>query len=209
MTILKKRRILITIAISTVAVCCAAYGIWFLLSDWGYTKKIPLDEQQKRQVFLDTAQEWLGYNDADQSHQQIIDLYNAHEPLAQGYQVQYDDKWCATFVSATAIRCGYTSIVPTECSCERQIDLFKQLSRWEEGDSYVPLPGDIIYYSSQDNGIGDCDTWSDHVGIVIGTRLNWIKVLEGNNQNAVRFCYIHVNAVTIRGYGLPDYASLS
>ncbi len=209
MTILKKRRILITIAISTVAVCCAAYGIWFLLSDWGYTKEIPLDEQQKRQVFLDTAQEWLGYNGADQSHQQIIDLYNAHEPLAQGYQVQYDDKWCATFVSATAIQCGYTSIVPTECSCERQIDLFKQLSRWDESDSYVPLPGDIIYYSSQDNGIGDCDTWSDHVGIVFGTRLNWIKVLEGNNQNAVRFRYIHVNAVTIRGYGLPDYASLS
>lgn len=204
----KKRRILITIAISAVAVCCAAYGIWFLISDWDYPREIPLDEQQKRQVFLDTAQEWLGYNDTDQSHRQIIDLYNAHEPLAQGYRVQYDDEWCATFVSATAIRCGYTNIVPTECSCERQINLFKQLTRWEESDSYVPLPGDIIYYSSEDNGIGDCDTWSDHVGIVIGTRLNWIKVLEGNNQNAVRIRYIHVNAVTIRGYGLPDYTSL-
>ena len=209
MTILKKHRTLIIISVSLIAVCCAAYGLWFLISDWGYAREISLAEQQKRQLFLDTAQAWLGYSEDDQSHREMIDLYNGHEPLAQGYQVQYGDKWCATFVSATAIQCSYTGIIPTECSCERQIALFQQLSCWEEDDAYVPLPGDIIYYSSEDNGLGDCTAWSDHVGIVVGTRLNWIKVLEGNNQNAVRFRYIPINAVTIRGYGLPDYASIS
>ena len=37
------------------------------------------------------AQSWLGYNEADGSHKQIIDTYNAHKPLARGYKVKYTD----------------------------------------------------------------------------------------------------------------------
>lgn len=45
-------------------------------------------EAQLRQEFLDTADAWLGCKESDGSHKPIIDIYNAHEPLAQGYQVK-------------------------------------------------------------------------------------------------------------------------
>jgi len=64
----------------------------------------------------------------------------------------------------------------------------------------------VIYYAQKDTAIGDCTGWADHVGIVVGTSGNFIKVIEGNNNNAVRYRYIRKNDYTIRGYGLPDYS---
>ena len=73
------------------------------------------------------AQAWLGRKESDGSHREIIDIYNAHKPLARGYKVTYTDAWCATFVSAVAIKLGYTDIIPTECGCPKMIELFKNL----------------------------------------------------------------------------------
>jgi len=80
------------------------------------------------------------------------------------------------------------------------------LAAWEEKDDYTPLPGDIIYYCNSDRGLGDCIGWSDHVGIVVGTWGNFIKVIEGNYGGRVAYRYIPINAPTIRGYGLPNFS---
>ena len=166
--------------------------------------EVPEAERQLRLHLVETAEQWLGYNEQSGSHKEIIDLYNAFEPLAQGYTVQYDDQWCATFVSAAAIESELTDIIPT-----RQIELFQQLDSWEEADDYMPLPGDIIYYCrSNTDMIKDCTGWSDHVGIVVGTNGNKIKVLEGNYGDAVAYRKINVDATIIRGYAVPDYSSL-
>ena len=176
---------------------------------YGFAREIPDMEQQLRLKLLDTAASWLGSNEADGSHQAIIDRYNSHEPLAQGYRVQYDDQWCATFVSASAIEAGFTEIIPTECGCQRQIELFQKLGTWQEADDHVPLPGDIVYYCRNNTDvINDCTGWSDHVGIVVGTSDDWIKVIEGNYGDRVAYNYIKVNEVSIRGYAVPDYSSL-
>ena len=174
---------------------------------YGFAREVSLEEQTLRLSLVQAAENWLGCKEADGSHQPIIDLYNAYEPLAQGYTVKYTDQWCATFVSAAAITAELTDIIPTECGCQRQIGLFEQLDCWEEKDDYVPLPGDIIFYATTASGIGDCTDWSDHVGIVVGTNGNRIKVIEGNNGEAVRYRYLYTTDPTIRGYGLPDYAS--
>ena len=108
------------------------------------------------QVVQTTAESYLGCQESDGSHEAIIDLYNAHEPLAQNYTVQYTDSWCAAFVIAVSIRCGLTDIIPTECSCERLIGLFGELGRWQEDDNYTPLPGDIIFYDWDEKRLGDC-----------------------------------------------------
>lgn len=122
--------------------------------------------------------------------------------------MQYTDSWCATYVSAVAIRCGLTDIIPTECGCERQIELFKNLGRWEEDDSYYPAPGDIIYYStSGSKKSGDNVGWSDHVGIVVSVEGKAITVIEGNYGHQVKYRTIKVGNKLIRGYGVPDYAS--
>lgn len=176
---------------------------------YGFARELPEAEKQLRLKLVETAQSWLGSNEADGSHQAIIDLYNGHTPLAQGYTVQYDDQWCATFVSASAIEAGLTQIIPTECGCQRQIGLFQELGTWQEDDAHIPLPGDIIYYSRNNtDNVNDCEAWSDHVGIVVGTSDNWIKVIEGNYGDRVDYRYIKADATIIRGYAVPDYSLL-
>ena len=127
--------------------------------------------------------------------------------MARGYTVTYEDAWCATFDSAVAIQCGLVDIIPTECGCTPQIELFQQMDRWVEDDAYVPLPGDLIYYHWNCEETEDCQKRSDHVGIVVGTKGPFIKVIEGNKDNDVSYRYTMVDAPGIRGYGIPDYES--
>ena len=176
-------------------------------ANFTYDHTVAGSEAMIRDKFVATAEEWLGCKESDGSHKPIIDLYNSHKPLARGYAVQYDDEWCATFVSAVSIKTGLTDIIPTECSCEQQIELFKKLECWVEDDAYVPLPGDIIYYRmDNDKKAGDCTTWSDHVGIVIGTAEGHIKAIEGNKNEDVSCRILPIDDVIIRGFAVPDYA---
>lgn len=194
------------VSLLTVIVLCIGLSLcgpqhW----DYGFARSVSADEEALRRRVVTTAQQWLDCKESDGTHRPIVDLYNSHTPLAQGYEVQYDDDWCATFVSAVAIRSDLTDIIPTECGCQRQIALFKDLDRWIEDDAYIPLPGDIIYYATKDDGLGDCHDWSDHVGIVVGTARGYIKVIEGNKSDEVAYRYIKIDAPTIRGFATPDY----
>lgn len=151
------------------------------------------------------AKAWLGKKEADGSHRAIIDTYNAHKPLARGYKVKYTDAWCATFVSAVAIKLGYTDIIPTECGCGPMIELMKKKGIWQENDAYTPKAGDVIFYDWQDSGAGDNKGSADHVGIVEKVTGSVITVIEGNKNNAVESRTLQVNGKSIRGYGVPKY----
>ena len=155
---------------------------------------------------VEQAKAWLGYKESNGTHQKIIDIYNAHKPLARGYAVQYDDPWCATFVSSVAIKLGYTSIMPTECSCTKMIERYKKLGCWFEDDSRVPNPGDLIFYDWQDTGKGDNRGSVEHVGIVEKVSNGKITVIEGNYSNSVKRRTLDVNGRYIRGYCVPKYA---
>lgn len=156
-------------------------------------------------TILDIARGWIGRKESNGSHHEIIDVYNNHKPLARGYKVKYTDSWCATFVSACAIKVGYTDIIPLECSCNQMINGFKKIGRWCEDDAHVPSPGDVIFYDWQDKGVGDNKGSSDHVGIVEKVEGNTITVIEGNKNDAVGRRKLQVNGRYIRGYGLPKY----
>lgn len=151
------------------------------------------------------AKAWLGCNEADGTHKKIIDVYNAHTPLARGYKVKYTDAWCATFVSAVAIQAGVTAILPIECGCGEMVKLFQKKGCWVEADSHKPSAGDVIFYDWEDSGKGDNTGWPDHVGIVEKVTDKRITVIEGNYSNSVKRRYIDVNAKLIRGYGVPKY----
>lgn len=151
------------------------------------------------------AESWIGCKESNGTHKKIIDVYNAHKPLARGYAVKYTDSWCATFVSAVAIKCGATNIIPTECGCEKQIELFKKLGVWIENENRVPAAGNIIYYHWDDNGTGDCKGFANHVGIVQKVVDKTIYVIEGNYNNAVGVRKIAINAKGIRGFATPKY----
>lgn len=156
-------------------------------------------------TILDIARGWIGRKESNGTHKEIIDVYNNHKPLARGYKVKYTDSWCATFVSACAIKANYTDIIPLECSCNKMIEKFKNMGRWTEDDGHVSHLGDVIFYDWQDNGKGDNKGSSDHVGIVEKVEGSTITVIEGNKNDAVARRTIKVNGRYIRGYGLPKY----
>ena len=166
-----------------------------------------MTENEIRNQVVSTAKKYLGCKESDGTHKKIIDIYNAHKPLARGYAVKYTDAWCATFVSAVAILCGLTDIMPTECSCAKMLELYKQKGRWKEDDSYTPKIADVVMYDWGDSGNGDNTGSPDHVGIVVYISGNTMKILEGNISDSVNYRTLSVNGKYIRGYCLPDYAS--
>ena len=175
---------------------------------FGFAYEVPTEEANARMKLVDTACGWVGVHEDDGSHHFIIDLYNTVTPLPRDYRVTYDNAWCDAFVSAAALESGMTDILPPECSCSRQIKLFQELGRWEENDSYHPLPGDVIYYTWHPSHSMDCIDPPDHVGIVVGTYGPFIRVVEGNmDDGTAGYRNIWRNDLRIRGYGLPDYAS--
>lgn len=154
---------------------------------------------------INLARSWIGKKESNGSFKEIIDIYNTQNPLPRNYKVKYNDSWCATTVSAVAVKLGYTSIIPTECSCERMIELFRALDCWIENENRTPEPGEIIFYDWDDSGKGDNKGWSDHVGIVEKVSGGKITVIEGNYSNSVKRRTIAVNGKNIRGYGVPRY----
>lgn len=176
---------------------------WF----YGSVKERKVNTMNDRQKVLNIARSWIGCKEDDGSHRKIIDTYNAHKPLPRGYTVKYTDAWCATFVSAVAIKAGVTDIIPTECGCDQQIKLFKKIGEWAENDGYKPSAGDVIFYDWDDSGSGDNTGRSDHVGIVEFCDGKTITVIEGNKNDAVGRRSIHVNGKYIRGFGVPKYSS--
>ena len=108
-----------------------------------------------RNDIVKQARSWVGLKESNGSHKKIIDIYNGHNPRARNYKVKYTDAWCATFVSAVAIKCGATDIIPTECGCGQMIALFKELKAWQENDAYRPQAGDVVFYDWDDSGKGE------------------------------------------------------
>ena len=150
---------------------------------------------------LNQARAWIGKKESNGSHKEIIDVYNGHKPLARGYKVKYTDSWCATFISALAIKCNCTDIIPTEASCGKMIELFKNIGCWQEDGNVTPNPGDIIFYDWDKK-----DGWPEHVGIVESVSGNQITAIEGNKSDAVARRTIAVGNTSIRGYGVPKYS---
>ncbi len=160
-----------------------------------------------RQKIVGIMQGWIGRKEGNGSHRKIIDTYNEHKPLARGYSVKYTDAWCATCVSAAAIKAGFEDIIPLECGCGQMVQLAQKMGIWQENDAYRPEPGDIVMYDWQDSGAGDDTGWPDHVGMVEKVVGNTITVIEGNLNDAVGRRNIQVNGRYIRGYILPKYES--
>lgn len=165
------------------------------------------NSEEIKMNYIRTAQSYLGYNEWDGSHQIIIDIYNNYGNLPMNYRVTYYDAWCATFVSAMAILCGLAdTVIPRECSCERQVNLFKQLGTWVEDDNYMPKAGDIVYYTWDGDEWNENTNFSDHVGIVINAITeDEILVIEGNKNDQVSYRTIWRNYPYIRGYASPKY----
>lgn len=171
-----------------------------------------MTEKQIREKVVATAEAWLGAKTGSAQHKEIIRIYNAQRPLPRGTQMQESWAWCAVFVSAVSLKLGLRDIMPTEMSCHQMMLLYKKLGRWVENDAYVPSPGDVILYDWQDGtnyASTDNTGTPDHVGIVTSCDGITIRVIEGNVSNKVDTRALVVNGRYVRGFGIPDYASVA
>ena len=149
---------------------------------------------------IETMRAWIG-----KDKRTIIDIYNAHKPLARGYKVKYTDAWCDTTVSACFIANDAVDLIGgTECGVERHIALFKKKGIWQEDGSITPRPGDIICYNWDDSTQPN-DGIADHIGIVEAVNAREVSVIEGNYNDAVRRRVIPIGWGYIRGYARPKY----
>ena len=143
------------------------------------------------------------------NHSALLAVYNTLEPLPRGVKMLPSYDWCAATITANAIRQDMTGIFAKECSCTLQIRQWQQMGRWMERDDYVPQTGDIIYYAWDATGSGDWTSSVDHVGAVVSCEGGYITAIEGNYKNNVSRRRIPVNYKFIRGFAVPDYASLA
>lgn len=166
-----------------------------------------MTEGELRAKVCAQARAWLGRNEADGSHREIIDVYNAGRPPGS-YKMMYVDPWCAAFVSAVGLACGLGAVLLPHVNCDGMINAYRAAECWIEDDDYLPRPGDLIFYDWQDDGAGDNVGSSDHVGIVLQVEDGReITVIEGNKSDAVSLRQIRRGARHIRGYAVPDYAA--
>ncbi len=158
----------------------------------------------KASDILCVARAWLGYNEADGSFKEILDVYNSHEPLARGYAIKPTDSWCDAFVSAVAIKAGAVDLIGTEVGCEEHVKIFKSKGIWIEDGAVTPKPGWIVLFN-WDEDIQPNDDYADHIGIVERIDGGIITCIEGNKSDAVSRRMIGLGWGYIRGFAAPKY----
>lgn len=119
--------------------------------------------------------------------------------------------WCACFVSWCATEAGLVEqgLIHTFSGCtETGMEAFRAKGQWQEGfyygGSYIPKPGDIIFFDW--NNSGD----ADHVGIVESVENGMVYTIEGNSptedeRGIVREKSYSVDYGCIRGYAVIPY----
>ena len=153
---------------------------------------------------IKVAQSWVGYSEKNGKFKTILDVYNAHKPLARRTKIKTTDEWCDCFISACAIKAGAVDLIGTEISCEKHIEIFKNKGIWIEDGAIKPKVGDIILFN-WDQKTQPNDGWADHIGIVEQQYGNTIVCIEGNKGEAVARRTINVGWGYIRGFARPKY----
>lgn len=166
-----------------------------------------MSEETIRQRVVAEARKLLGVKEGSIEHKKLVDTYNAMPKLPRGYQLRYDDAWCAATMSYIGIVLGISRVILSECSCAKMIELYRTAGRWEERDDYVPGLADIVMYDWEAKK-GECTGAPDHTGMVVGKEGKTLQVLEGNYGNRVKLREIPLEYVKVRGYCRPDYAGL-
>ena len=98
-----------------------------------------------------------------------------------GYPTVYNEAWCCAFVYSCAQACGYVGegniFGPKTAGCCVAWNTFETMGRTTRDPSYVPQPGDLIFYRDEDGRPGQ-----DHIGIVEYCDENgMVHTIEGNS----------------------------
>ena len=122
------------------------------------------------------------------------------EPYWSWWGLDYRVEWCAMFVSWCADQCGYldSGVLPKMEGVLPFIDWFRERDQWQ-GRDYEPIPGDIIFFDWEGDGI------ADHVGIVEKVDGDFVYTIEGNTDDQCLENRYYLRSSPICGFGLPLY----
>ena len=166
-----------------------------------------LTEKEAIDLLILHAEKFANRRWSDAVKYRIIDTYNTvlslNHMLPRKYKIQQHDAWGCVFASVVAIEAGFLqyNVIPMECSCIEQMNLFKKMNRFIERNS-EPKRGDYVYYN------WNYDSIPHHVGIVKNVSLNHITVIEGNNNGKIKIVKRPKLSHCILGYGRPDYTKI-
>lgn len=176
--------------------------------DYGTNKENEkMTETQLRQRVVDMAKKDSGAKQYGAKHEQIIKDFNKIPGMGNWMTTKY--AWCAATVSVWGYRAGLGGIYYPSASCNAMINMYKSHGRWVENDAYVPKPGDLIMYNWEAAATGDDKGEADHVGLVVSVANGFMTIIEGNKANAVGTRTVEVNWRYIRGFCIPDFASMA
>lgn len=105
--------------------------------------------------------------------------------------------WCACFVSWCAEQSGYltSGVLPKFSLCSDGVKWFQDKGQFKDG-SYVPAPGNIIFFDWGKDGT------IDHVGIVESVSKGNVNTIEGNSGDRVKRHSYPIGDERIYGYGV-------
>src|SRR5690625_1419237 len=152
-----------------------------------------------KETVLNLARSYIGMQQGDGRHKDLINKYNAIKPLPIGYPMKYSDDWCSAFVTVIGDITNTSKYIGCECSVQRFIAIFKNKGIWRVLQK--PVAGDIVVFDWQKNG------WADHIGFVEEVNGNRIITIEGNTSRCVARRSYPWNDWRIAGYARPKYPS--
>lgn len=121
-------------------------------------------------------------------------------PYWSWWGLDYRVEWCAIFVSWCADQCGYldAGVLPKMEGVRPYVDWFIERGQWQ-GRDYKPIPGDIIFFDWESDGL------ADHVGIVEKVEDGLIYTVEGNSGDRCVENRYYLSSAPVYGFGLPLY----
>lgn len=146
------------------------------------------------------------YLNADQATKfRLMDYYNNNcypyvDPKRK-YKIQRSDNWCAMFTTVIAHRCGIGSDrFPYEVSVFFQMEKAKRMGIFYTDRSKIQ-PNDLIIYDWDRNGT------MDHVGIVVSSGSESIRVIEGNKNDSVGCRIVPLHSTAVVGFISTGYSA--
>src|SRR5690625_3068637 len=146
---------------------------------------------------LNLARSYIGMQQGDGRHRDLINKYNTIKPLPVSYPMKYTDDWCAAFVTVIGDITNTSKYIGRECGVQRFIAIFKNKGIWR--GLQKPVAGDIVVFDWQKNG------WADHIGFVEAVKDNTITTIEGNTSRQVARRTYPWNDWRVAGYARPKY----
>lgn len=174
--------------------------------DW--VKTLPELSGYWREDILAIADSQVGYQESTRNY--IINEYDevkGYTRYGEWFGYPYSD-WCAMFSSFCLHYAGITEdVVPYQYNCRQwieqlsseELNLYRPIIEPEgenPADAYTPVPGDLVFFDLDGNGI------SDHVGLVELLEENILHTIEGNRRSSVRRMEYELTDPVLMGYGM-------